>query len=100
MKETKCDGCGKIIDGYYPNEEITARGTDYGAHNFDIRYPGQVKPRAEWMLSVDCKWGWEPVEYHFCSAECLKKHTDVIVNVIEYARENETWKRRWKHDEK
>ena len=99
MKETKCDCCGKVIDGYYPDEDITESGTAYGAYNFDIRYPGQVKPKAEWMLSVDCKWGWEPVEYHFCSVDCLKKYADVINNAIEYARENRTWERRKSHDE-
>lgn len=97
MKETKCDCCGKIIDGYYPDEDITASGI---MHNYDCTIPGQVKPKAEWMLSVDCKFGWEPVEYHFCSVDCLKKHIDVIDNTIEYARENETWERRWKHDKK
>lgn len=100
MKEVKCDCCGKVIDGYYPDEDITACGTAYGAHNFDITYPGQVKQKVYWALSVDCKWGWEPVEYHFCSVECLKKHVDVIDNTIEHAKENETWERRWKHGKK
>lgn len=97
MKETKCDYCGKVISGYYPDKDITESGF---IHNFNCVIPGQVKPRAEWMLSVDCKFGWEPVEYHFCSVECLKKHVDVISNAIEYARENETWNRWWKHGKK
>lgn len=97
MKETKCDCCGKVIDGYYPDDDITRSGIMY---NYDCTIPGQVKPKAEWMLSVDCKWGWEPVEYHFCSVDCLKKYADVINNAIEYARENRTWERRWKHGKK
>lgn len=94
MKEIKCDCCGKVIRAYYPYDELVGTGSD---HNPDIDFVDQIKTAVDWILSVDCKWGWEPVEYHFCSVECLKKHADVIDNQITYARENKTWKRREKY---
>lgn len=97
MKETKCDCCGKVIGGYYPNHEIKRGGTRY---NFSCTVPGQIKQGVSWKLSVDCKWDWDPIEYHFCSVDCLKKYADVIDNAIEHAEENYTGERPWKHDKK
>lgn len=83
MKETKCDYCGKVIDGNYPDEDITESARMY---NFNSVVPGQIKQEVYCTLSVDCKFGWESVEYHFCSVDCLKKHIDAIDNAIECMR--------------
>ena len=86
MKETKCDYCGKVIDGYYPSEKIKARWT---AYNFNCVGSGKIKQNVNFKLSVDCKWNRDPVEYHFCSVDCLRQHTHVIDGAIERAREKE-----------
>lgn len=96
MKETKCDCCGKVIDGYYPSREIKAGGTWY---NFSCVAPGHIKQNVSYKLSVDCKWDWDPVEYHFCSVNCLRMHTHVIENTIEHAKEKDLFQRECENDE-
>lgn len=79
MKETTCDCCGAVIDGYYPNKEMMA--DDMYCH--DIRLPGELKETIDWKLLVDCRHKQAPVEFHFCSAKCLQAHSESIGLMLE-----------------
>ena len=74
MKETTCDRCGAVIEGYYPNKELMANDM----YRHDIRPPGELKETIDWKLLVDCKHKQAPVEFHFCSAKCLQTHSESI----------------------
>lgn len=78
MKQTTCDYCGAVIEGYYPNKELMAN--DMYCH--DIRLPGEFKEMIDLKLLVDCWHKQAPVEFHFCSAKCLQAHVESIELMI------------------
>lgn len=79
MKEIKCDGCGKVIDGYYPDAEI--QGCDLYKHTLIV--PGMKKTKINYTLEIDARQGNKQVKYNFCSLSCLEKSLDHIKELID-----------------
>lgn len=79
MKEIKCDGCGKVIDGYYPDIEI--QGSNNYKHSLII--PGMKKTKINCSLKIDAHEGNRPAKYNFCSLSCLEKSLDHIKELID-----------------
>ena len=79
MEEVKCDGCVKVINGYYPDAEIQA--CDYYKHSLIV--PGMKKANINCVLEVDAREGNKPIKYTFCSIPCLEKSLDHIKKLID-----------------
>lgn len=79
MKEVKCDSCGAVINGYYPDAEI--QGCDYYKHTLIV--PGMKKTKINYTLEIDARHGNKPVKYIFCSLSCLEKSLSHIKELID-----------------
>ena len=77
MKEVKCDHCGQVIKGYYPDNEMKS----IDLYKLDITCPGTKKEKINCILTIDFKYGNKPVNYNFCSLDCLSKHLEHLEEI-------------------
>lgn len=71
MKEEKCDCCGKVISGYYPEKEVEKIKEFSGIFMHSFGIPGVKK---DLTLSINYV-GDIPsqIKFIFCSLECLSE---------------------------
>lgn len=68
MEEKKCDYCGKVIDGYYPEEQVAFERPQ--SHSLWISgIKKNLKLSIEYVDSTP-----QPTEFLFCSLRCLKNY--------------------------
>lgn len=80
MKETRCDYCGKIINGYYPDREIMKPNMYYCC---SVKIPGGKRDDVTYKLEIDLFNNRDPITFKFCSLDCLAKKLKSIEQLIE-----------------
>lgn len=80
MKEEKCDHCGKIINGYYPDREIMMPNMYYCPV---VKIPGGKRDDVTYKLDIDLFDSRDPITFKFCSLDCLASKLKSIEQLIE-----------------